>query len=93
MGTNDVSAGQCRPGCGACCIAISSSSPIPGMPGGKPAGVPCIHLSKDYRCLLFGHPERPLVCSGLQPSTEMCGSNRDEALAYLEWLERETKAD
>ncbi|MDP3170542.1 MAG: YkgJ family cysteine cluster protein, partial [Polaromonas sp.] len=23
---------NCRPGCGACCIAPSISSPIPGMP-------------------------------------------------------------
>lgn len=26
---------ECRPGCGACCIAPSISSPIPGMPEGK----------------------------------------------------------
>jgi Fe-S-cluster containining protein len=26
----------CRPGCGACCIAPSIASPIPGMPQGKP---------------------------------------------------------
>jgi len=93
MEKHDVSAGQCRPGCGACCIAPSISSPIPGMPGGKPAGVRCVHLSEDYRCLLFSKPERPAVCNGLRPSAEMCGANRDEALAYLEWLERETNAD
>ena len=29
---------NCREGCGACCIAPSISSPIPGMPHGKPAG-------------------------------------------------------
>ncbi|HNV09555.1 MAG TPA: YkgJ family cysteine cluster protein, partial [Dokdonella sp.] len=28
---------SCRSGCGACCIAPSISSPIPGMPNGKPA--------------------------------------------------------
>ncbi|NYZ53719.1 YkgJ family cysteine cluster protein, partial [Escherichia coli] len=28
---------ECRPGCGACCTAPSISSPIPGMPDGKPA--------------------------------------------------------
>ncbi|MCR3872443.1 YkgJ family cysteine cluster protein, partial [Pseudomonas aeruginosa] len=27
---------QCRAGCGACCIAPSISSPLPGMPAGKP---------------------------------------------------------
>jgi Fe-S-cluster containining protein len=26
---------DCRAGCGACCIAPSISSPIPGMPDGK----------------------------------------------------------
>ncbi len=26
----------CRPGCGACCIAPSITTPIPGMPHGKP---------------------------------------------------------
>ena len=30
----------CRDGCGACCIAPSITSPIPGMPHGKPAGMP-----------------------------------------------------
>ena len=28
---------SCRPGCGACCIAPSISSPIPDLPQGKPA--------------------------------------------------------
>ena len=31
-------AAMCRPGCGACCIAPSITSPIPGMPDGKPVG-------------------------------------------------------
>ena len=30
---------ECRSSCGACCIAPSINSPIPGMPHGKPAGV------------------------------------------------------
>jgi len=81
---------ECRPGCGACCVAPSISSPIPGFPGGKPAGVPCPHLDVDYRCALFGLPERPAVCSSLRPEPDMCGSSRDEALAYLESLERDT---
>jgi Fe-S-cluster containining protein len=38
---------ECREHCGACCIAPSISSPIPGMPRGKPGGVRCIHLSED----------------------------------------------
>lgn len=74
----------CRPGCGACCIAPSISSLD------KPAGEPCRHLTADYRCAIFGHPERPACCSGLQPSTEMCGEGREQALAWLANLERLT---
>ncbi|MFA5262299.1 MAG: Fe-S-cluster oxidoreductase [Opitutaceae bacterium] len=66
---------------------------MPGMPRGKPAGVPCLHLLPDFRCALFGHPERPTFCDGLQPSTEMCGTCRADALTYLESLERATRAD
>lgn len=74
---------MCRPGCAACCIAPSISSPIPGMPFGKPAAVPCVQLDGDLRCRLFGSPERPAVCSGLAPQVEMC---RDSAAAALAWL-------
>ena len=81
---------ECRSGCGACCIAPSISSPIPGMPGGKPAGVRCLHLDAANRCLLFGRPERPDVCGRLRPEPAMCGTNRDEALANIVWLERAT---
>src|SRR6476661_7265229 len=81
---------ECRVGCGACCIAPSISTPIPGMPGGKPAGVRCVQLTPDNRCLLFGKPERPAVCVSLRPSQEMCGSSAGEALARLEWLEKAT---
>jgi len=80
----------CRSGCGACCIAPSISSPIPGMPLGKPAGVRCIQLSEDHRCLIFGKPERPEVCVRLRPSEEMCGASREQALGFLERLERST---
>ena len=80
----------CRPGCGACCIAPSISSPIPGMPLGKPAGVRCVQLDSDNRCRLFGDPARPAVCSGLQPATEMCGPDAAHALRWLGALERST---
>ena len=78
---------DCRANCGACCIAPSISSPIPGMPQGKPAGVPCVQLLPDLRCALFGRPERPAVCVSLRPTQEMCGANRGEALAHLAHLE------
>lgn len=81
---------HCRAGCGACCIAPSISSPLPGMPNGKPAGIRCVHLTEDYRCELFGKPERPTVCAELQPSQEMCGHSRREAMLYLTRLERAT---
>jgi Fe-S-cluster containining protein len=81
---------DCRPGCGACCIAPSISSPIPGMPDGKPAGVRCVQLLPDFRCALFGKAERPAVCASLRPNEAMCGANRDEALAFLRCLQAAT---
>jgi hypothetical protein len=78
---------SCRPGCGACCTAPSITSAIPGMPQGKPAGVPCIQLMPDLRCAIFGDPRRPAVCGGLQPSAEMCGPDRDHAIRWLTELE------
>jgi len=82
---------NCRSGCGACCIAPSISSPIPGMPHGKPAGIPCVQLLPDYRCALYGRPERPAVCVSLRPTEEMCGADRGDALAWLTALESATR--
>jgi Fe-S-cluster containining protein len=82
---------QCRPGCGACCIAPSISSSIPGMPQGKPAGVRCVQLLPDLRCALFGRPERPLVCVALRPEPAMCGASRADALSRLAALEAATR--
>ncbi|GMU43137.1 MAG: YkgJ family cysteine cluster protein [Xanthomonadales bacterium] len=84
---------DCRVGCAACCIAPSISSPIPGMPQGKPAGVRCVQLDAAGRCRLFGRPERPPVCVALRPEPRMCGANRDEALAYLAALEAATRPE
>ncbi len=81
---------ECRPGCGACCIAPSISSPIPGMPNGKPAGVRCIQLDEVNNCKIFGLATRPAVCASLQPALEMCGSTREQAIHWLDRLERET---
>ncbi len=61
------------------------------MPDGKPAGVPCVQLDAELRCKLFGHPDRPSFCVGLQPQTTMCGQNRQEALLYLGRLEQLTR--
>lgn len=81
---------NCRDNCGACCTAPSITSPIPGMPKGKPAGVRCVQLAEDNRCLIFESPERPACCSGLQPSVEMCGATREHAIRWLANLERVT---
>lgn len=72
---------ECRPGCGACCIAPSISSL------GKPAGIACRHLDAELRCTIFADPARPACCAGLQASGEMCGESREAALIWLARLE------
>lgn len=57
------------------------------MPEGKPAGVRCVQLTADFRCAIFGSPLRPACCAGLSPSASMCGTSRDQALAWLGQLE------
>ncbi|MBS0568070.1 MAG: YkgJ family cysteine cluster protein [Proteobacteria bacterium] len=74
---------ECRVGCGACCIAPSISSPIPGMPNGKPAGVRCVQLDDRNRCRIFGRPERPAVCGNLGPEPAMCGNSAAEAMRTI----------
>ena len=98
--THHLPAMACRPGCAACCIAPSISSPIPDPQGGparpKPAGIPCGQLDEQLRCRLFGQPGRPAVCSQLAPAVDMCGSDPDPARArvhamqFLDQLERLT---
>lgn len=61
------------------------------MPDGKPAGVRCIQLGDDLRCRIFGKPERPPFCASLQPSAEMCGATREQAIRWLDELERATR--
>ncbi len=60
------------------------------MPNGKPAGVRCVQLTDDNRCKLFGKPERPAVCNRLKPMREMCGETSEDAIRYLNELERLT---
>lgn len=81
---DDNEAMDCRPGCGACCIAPSISSL------GKAAGAPCVHLDAARRCRLFGRPERPAVCASLRPSPEMCGRDAAQAMVWLTTLEGAT---
>ncbi|MBJ7555946.1 YkgJ family cysteine cluster protein [Marinomonas spartinae] len=81
---------QCRPHCGACCIAPSISSPIPGMPNGKAAGERCIHLLEDFRCGIFNSPNRPTVCQAFAAEEMICGHSREEALLIISDLENAT---
>ncbi|MCG7598676.1 YkgJ family cysteine cluster protein [Halomonas sp. McH1-25] len=80
----------CRAGCGACCIAPSISSPIPGMPQGKPAGVRCIQLDENNLCRLFNDPTRPAVCQRFDYDPDLCGSDREEAVKNIMVLEAAT---
>ncbi len=81
---------ECRLECGACCIAPSISSAIPGMPHGKPAGVRCIQLNERNLCKLFGQSERPLVCHQFKACPDICGKTQTEALATITELESVT---
>lgn len=78
---------ECRPGCGACCIAPSISSASPKHPHGKPAGVRCLHLDTNNLCELFQSEHRPRVCHSFQASPDSCGESREQALARLAHLE------
>lgn len=84
---------ECRPGCGACCVAISISGPLPGLPEGKPAGMRCPHLDPTGLCRLHETPDYPAVCRAFQATVEFCGYNREEAFALISTFERETTPD
>ena len=58
------------------------------MPGGKPAGVKCIHLREDYSCDIYD--QRPKVCIDFQAEELICGNDRQEALGILSQLEQES---
>jgi len=57
------------------------------MPGGKPAGVRCIHLREDFKCGIFTDPGRPKVCDEFKAEELICGQNRDEAMIIMTNLE------
>ncbi len=78
----------CR-SCGACCIALSISSRVPGYSGGKPAGERCVHLNEENLCGIY--EERPAVCREFSPSSELCGNSLEEALMNLSELEELTR--
>jgi hypothetical protein len=61
-----------------------------GLPLGKPADQPCVHLDVSLRCCIFTQADRPAVCAGLQPSREMCGDSTEHAMLFLQRLEQAT---
>jgi uncharacterized protein len=63
------------------------------MPQGKRAGERCIQLDENNACKIFGQPERPSFCVGLQASAEMCGDNQLQAMLWLTGLEVLTRPD
>lgn len=81
---------MCRLGCGACCIAPSISSSIPGMPDGKKAGERCIQLDDKNLCKIFGKPERPKVCLSFSAEEWVCGATHEQAILILTDLEQAT---
>ncbi|MFC1570086.1 YkgJ family cysteine cluster protein [bacterium] len=81
----------CRPGCAACCIVISITSPLPGMPNGKPAGIRCVNLSEDNLCRIHTKENYPEVCKNFIATLESCGKTNEEAIDNLTRLEKETK--
>ena len=82
---------QCRSDCGACCIAPSISTAIPGMQNGKAAGEVCVQLTENNQCKIFGQPQRPAVCLDFLPTFDVCGENREQALSNITHLENATK--
>jgi len=55
----------------------------PSVAQAKAAGLRCVQLTEDNRCAIFGDARRPLVCSTLRASVEMCGAENDVALSRV----------
>jgi uncharacterized protein len=83
---------NCRKGCGACCIAISISSPLPNHPNGKPAGVRCKNLTEYFTCSLWLDPiTMPKICKSFQADIELCGNSYLEAVNLINKWEELTR--
>lgn len=79
---------ECRPHCGACCIAPSINTPMPNMPTGKPANEPCANLDlSTYFCQIWESEDYPKHCRGFLPCEDVCGASREEALVLIAELE------
>lgn len=53
------------------------------MPGGKEAGVRCIHLTEDYKCAIYTSSLKPKVCGDFKAEEAFCGTTREEAMKIL----------
>lgn len=85
---------ECRPNCGACCIAPSINRPYFGMPNGKRAGQICVHLDvAQFHCKIWSTENYPSVCAGFKAEQSICGQTRDEALETIAILEVITASD
>jgi len=83
---------QCRKGCGACCIFISISSPLPNHPYGKKSSETCTNLDlENMTCTLWNTPDFPDICRRFQAVKWICGDNFMEAAKNIQELERLTR--
>lgn len=79
---------ECRPSCGACCIAPSINTPYYGMPNGKAAGEICVHLDHDrFHCAIWGTKHYPLTCQKFKPEPDICGNSREQAIQIINLIE------
>lgn len=77
---------DCRLGCGACCIFIDISSPIPNHPNGKPAGVRCKNMNEKNVCNIHNTDEYPKVCQKYEAEKEFCGDTFEESEKILKQI-------
>lgn len=82
---------ECHKNCGACCIVISISSPLPNMPEGKPAGIRCKNLDENNLCTIHDKSFYPEVCKNFKMNYETCGDNPEFAFRNLSEIEKITK--
>lgn len=83
---------ECRSGCAACCIAPSINLPLPNMPNGKPAGVPCANLDMvSLTCRIWGQENYPALCERFKAEEAICGTTREEAINIIEHMETLTQ--
>ena len=82
---------ECRAGCAACCTVISISSPLPGMPNGKPAGVRCVNLDDSNNCTIHNSAQYPSICRSFPADIAMCGITNEHANKYIEEMEKFTQ--